>query len=202
MKRLIYLIIGLAVYSLDSAQAALVYSGLLNIVIPTTFDGTYINLDNGAVSGSAFTGWDINPFFGGAGVANNTNFQPVRIGTGNSDPALRVYTGELVSSAQAFSSGMGGFGDPVSHLGSGLNQFSVGSEGYIGFRFTNDASAGPYYGWMRATFTNNSSGGVIHDWAYENTGSSITVGSVPEPSRAMLLFVGFVTLISCRRRRK
>jgi hypothetical protein len=54
---------------------------------------------------------------------------------------------------------------------------------------------------MRATFTNNTSGGVIHDWAYENSGSSITVGSVPELSRAMLLFVGFVTLISCRRRR-
>ncbi len=202
MKRLIYLIIGLAVYSQDSAQAALVYSGLLNIVIPTTFEGTYINLDNGAVSGSAFTGWDINPFFGGGGVANNTNFQPVRIGTGNSDPALRLYTGELVSSAQTFSSGFGGFGDPVSHLGSGLNQFTVGSEGYLGFRFTTDTSAGPYYGWVRATFTNNTSGGVIHDWAYDDSGSSITVGSVPEPSRAMLLFVGFVTLISCRRRRK
>jgi hypothetical protein len=202
MKKLIYLIIGLAVYSQHPAQAALVYSGVQNIVIPTTLDGIYINIDNTAVSGSEFTGWDINPFFGGSGVATHSSFQVARIVADNTAPALRFYNGELVSGANTYSTGFGGFGDPISHLGVAVNQFSVGQQGYLGFRFTTDAAAGPYYGWMRATFTNNMAGGVIHDWMYDDSGGSITVGSVPEPSRAMLLFVGFVTLISCRRRAK
>ena len=48
----------------------------------------------------------------------------------------------------------------------------------MGFRFTTDGNAGPYYGWMRVVFTANTPGGVIKDWAYENNGTAIQTANV------------------------
>src|SRR5205823_53427 len=62
-----------------------IYSGFQNIAIPTGFTGVYINIDNGSTAFAQFTGWDINPFFGGVGVGNSPAFQPARTGTGNQD---------------------------------------------------------------------------------------------------------------------
>ncbi len=182
------------------AQSAVIYSGLQDIAIPTGYTGIYINLDTGATSTSTITGWDINPFFGGAGVANSAAFQPARLASGNLDPALRLNVGDVVGTALTYSSGFGGSGDPVAHLGAAANQFQIGSEAYMGFRFITDASTGPYYGWIRVAFTNNTSGGLIKDWAYEDTGSAITIESVPEPTRAVLGLLGFLAL-NLRRRR-
>ncbi len=182
------------------AQAAVIYSGVQNIAIPTGFNGIYLNLDNAATGSSPITGWDINPFFGGSGFANSATFQPARLASGNLDPAIRLNLGDVVGSALIYASGFGGSGDPVSHLGGGANQFAVGSEGYVGFRFNTDASAGPYYGWIRVVFTNNTSGGLIKDWAYDDTGAAITIESVPEPSRAIFLLFGISSLVLRRRR--
>lgn len=185
-----------------AVHAAVIYSGPQNIAIPTGFDGIYINIDNGATGVSSFTGWDLNPFFGGAGIANSTAFQPARTGTDNDDPILRLTVGDLVDSSRFFSTGFGGSGDPDPHLGTGAGQFTSGQEGYFGFRFTTDSSSGPYYGWMHVLLTSNTSGGLIYDWAYDNTGSPITItGAVPEPGRAALLALGLLGCIARRRRR-
>ena len=199
MKRLFILVIGQWFLALPTS-AAVIYSGLQNIAIPTDFTGIYINLDNAATGTSPMSGWDFNPFFGGAGAANSAAFQPARTGSDNDDPAILLTNGDLVSNALNFSTGFGGFGDPVSHLGGGPDQFGVGQEGYLGFLFTADASTGPYYGWMRVAFTNNAPGGIIMDWAYDNTGSAITVQSIPEPSRALLLMAGTFAARFRRRR--
>lgn len=183
-----------------SAHAAVIYSGVQDIAIPTGYTGIYINLDNGATSTSTITGWDINPFFGGAGVANSTAFQPARLASGNLDPALRLNVGDVVGAALTYSSGFGGSGDPIAHLGAAANQFQIGSEAYMGFRFTTDASTGPFYGWIRVAFTNNTSGGLIKDWAYDDTGSAITIESVPEPSRVLLLGLGLTGFLLRRKR--
>jgi hypothetical protein len=53
---------------------------------------------------------------------------------------------------------------------------------------------------MRVVFTNNSAGGIIREWAYDDTGSAITIGSVPEPSRVLLLMLGIGTALFRRRR--
>lgn len=182
------------------AHSAVIYSGVQNIAIPTGYTGIYINLDTGATGTSAITGWDINPFFGGAGVANSTAFQPARLASGNLDPALRLNLGDVVGPALTYSSGFGGSGDPVAHLGAAANQFQVGSEAYMGFRFTTDAASGPFYGWIRVAFTHNTSGGLIKDWAYDDTGSAITIESVPEPSRALLLGLGLTGFLLRRKR--
>ena len=199
MKRLIaFVILSFAIR--HSANAAVIYSGVKDLAIPTNLNGIYINIDTGASSTSAITGWDINPFFGGAGVANSSAFQPARLASGNLDPALRLNLGGVVGAALTYSSGFGGSGDPISHLGAAANQFQVSSEAYLGFRFNTDASAGPFYGWIRVVFTNNTSGGLIKDWAYDDTGSAITIESVPEPSRAVLGLFGLLAL-NLRRRR-
>ncbi|WP_395749057.1 hypothetical protein [Prosthecobacter sp.] len=202
MKRLLSLVFFSFVLG-HSAHAAVIYSGLQNIAIPTTFDGVYINIDNAATSTSTITGWDINPFFGGAGIANSASFQPARTGTGNTDPVVNFSAGDLISGGLFYSSGFGGSGDPNSHLGAGVGQFAVGQEGYLGFRFSTDASSGPYYGWMRVIFTNDTAGGVIEDWSYDDSGAaiSIPVAAAPEPGRAMFLLLGGCALCVRRLRR-
>jgi len=144
------------------AAADVIYSGYQNISIPTNFTGASVTVDGGT----------INPFFGGVGVANDANFQPVRTGTGGLDPILNLATGTTVNASSLYySSGAGG---SFTHEGTGSGQFTVGSEGYLGMKLS-----GTNYGWMRVDFTNNTSGAVIKDWAYDNTsGAGIEVGNI------------------------
>lgn len=185
---------------LQPARAAIIYSGLQNIPIPTDFNGVFINVDTGAYGASAMTGWDINPFFGGAGIANSPSFQPARTSTANDAPIVRLSFSDFVDAGLNYSTGFGGSGDPVSHLGTDPGQFTIGDFGYFAFQLTTDNNDGPYYGWMQAIFTDASTVGSIVDWAYEDTGSPIAVGAAPEPSRSILLMLGFMGLLARRRR--
>jgi hypothetical protein len=181
------------------APAAVIYSGLQNIPIPTNLTGIYLNVDTGATASSTFTGWDVNFFFGGAGIANSLLFQPARTGSNNLDAIVRFDAGQFINGSLTYSTGSGGSGDPNNHLGAGSNQFQVGTPAYLGFRFTTDASSGPYFGWMQVVLTNDTPGGMIVDWAYEDTGAPIVAGA-PEPGRGLLLVAGLMTL-GLRRRR-
>lgn len=186
-----------------STSAAIIYSGLQNIPIATTFDGVYVdveNLDNSTNHGSSTITvplWDVNLFFGGVGEYNESNFQPVRASSGDSFSAIQNLSyGTLVSAASTFASGVGGSGDVGSeHVGFDAGQFQPGADGYIGFRLN-----GGHYGWMRVSLSFNDAGAVIKDWAYDNTGAAMTVGAVPEPSGALLVVVGALGMISIRRR--
>ncbi len=180
-----------------SSQAAIVYSGLRDITVTTTFDGVYLDVDAGTTSGTESTGWDINPFFGGEGVANSPDFQPARTTIALDAPILNVALGSTVDGTLNF---LTGFGGSDSHIGNGAGQFASGSEGYIAFKFTPNDDSGTFYGWMRVALSNTGSTGVIRDWAYETSGSGITVGAVPEPSAFALLGLGAAGLL--RRRRK
>lgn len=188
-----------------SSKAAVIYSGLQNIAIPTTFDGVFLDIDNGVTSTSVITGWDINPFFGGVGIANSAAFQPARVGISNEDAVVRLNSGDTIGGSLIYSSGEGGSGDVGhEHLGLDTDQFAVGVSGYLGFKFTTNSSAGPYYGWMRLTFTNNTAGAEITDWAWDDTGGSILAGAglaVPEPSRVIMV-LGSLGILFCRRKRE
>lgn len=157
------------------ASGEVIYRGLQDIAIPTNFDGVYLNIDDGTTSAVEFTGWDINPFFGGVGVGNSGSFQPARTGGTNESSILALTFGTSVGGNLTFSSGPGG---SESHLGFGANQFGIGQEAYLGFQFSTDGNGGPYYGWMRVIFTANLSGGIIQDWAYETTGLATSTGNV------------------------
>lgn len=162
----------------SQAHPAVIYSDLRDLVIPTSFEGIYLDLDAGTTGTAEFTGWDINTFFGGVGVGNNTTFQPARTATGNADPILGLTVGAAMDAARLFSTGFGG---SQTHLGP---QFTAGLEGYLGFKFTTNAAAGPYYGWMRVVFTGNTAGALIKDWAYENGGGAIITARVTQSAPA------------------
>jgi hypothetical protein len=198
MKSILCLTLALLIAA-PPVMGAVIYSGLQNIPIPTAFEGVYVDIDNGSTSGSAFAGWDINPFFGGAGIGNSAAFQPVRASTSNDSAVQNLLSGMLVSAASIFSTGEGGSGDIGNeHLGLAAGQFQEGVTGILGFRFTKNDSSGPFYGWIRLTLAANTPGGLVHDWAWEDSGAGIVV---PEPGRAMLLLMGAWGLM-LRRRRK
>lgn len=194
---LLFAILSLAM--LHSASAAVIYSGIQNITIPTTFDGVYVDIDNGATSASTIVGWDVNIIFGGVGIGGSAAFQPARDGTGVMDTVLNYALNDLIDGSLLYAGAVEtGSSD---HLGLAPTQFQDGSEGYLGFKFTKNDSSGPYYGWMRMTLTANTAGALIHDWAWEDSGAGILAGAlVPEPGRAMLVLLGFCALALRRRR--
>jgi autotransporter-associated beta strand protein len=160
------------------ARATIVYSGQKNIAISSNYEGVYINVTAPESSTSANGSWDLNPFFGGLGIANSPGFQPARSGAGNEAPILSLALGMSVGSSLTHSSGWGGSGaeDASGHLGPGAGQFKSGQTGYLGFKLLsgNDVN----YGWMRVNLTSNGETGSVLDWAYDNTGSPILTGAV------------------------
>lgn len=192
MKSSLLLALLLAFASLT--QAAVIHSGAQNILIPTTFDGVYVDIDSGNTSTSPILGWDVNLFFGGVGIAGSTRFQPARMGTGNMDTVLKYALNDLIDGSLLYAGAQEtGSSD---HLGA-LGNFQDGVEGFLGFRFTKNDASGPFYGYMRVTLTANTPGGMIHDWAWEDSGLAIMI---PEPGRAVLLLLGGMVGVLRRRR--
>jgi hypothetical protein len=186
---------GLA-FTADQAGAAVIYSGPMNVVIPTNFDGVFIDLDGMTSGSSAFAGWDINPFFGGSVIATSIDFHPVADSAFSTATILSLAAGTEVDSSLTYAASPGG---SSTHIGPSLTQFAEAVESYIGFRFTPNESAVSNYGWIRIVVTANNPGGVVKDWAYDDSGASIETGAIPEPS-AMLL-AGLGSLLAFRRRR-
>jgi MYXO-CTERM domain-containing protein len=167
---------------LAMSSAAIIYSGLRDLAIPTNFDGIYLDIETGVSSGAEFVGWDINPFFGGVGVANSPDFQPARTGTGNGDPIVRYNVGNTLGGSLLYSTDFGG---SDSHLGAGSNQFGIGQEGYLAFRLITNGGLSTFYGWMRVVFTANTGGALIKDWAYEDSGGALVAGRVQQAPPAL-----------------
>ncbi|MCX6857181.1 MAG: PEP-CTERM sorting domain-containing protein [Verrucomicrobia bacterium] len=187
-----------------AGTAAVIYSGLQNIIITTgNFDGVYIDVENlnplTNNSTSPFSGWDVNFFMGGIGEYNSAAFQPVRAsGSDHFSLIQNVPFGTLVSSSSIFASGIGG--SDTDHIGSGPGKFTAGEPGYLAFRLA--GNSGPLYGWMRVTLTQDDPGALVHDWAYDDSGASILVGQtvIPEPGKTLLLMLGATGLLMQRRR--
>jgi len=162
------------------ALAEIIYSGPVSIPIPQDFEGVFIRLTDPAGVVSSSPGWHLNPFFGGLGIANSPDFQPVRVGTGIEDPILALAVGTSIGSSSTFSSGWGGSSaeDDSGHLGLGAGQFTADQTGYMGFRLLRDGVVN--YGWMRLHLTANEATSRILDWAYDSTGNSIVSGAAKD----------------------
>ncbi len=184
-----------------NSRAAIVYSGIENILIPTTFVGVYLDIDGGGTVGEEGAGWDTNFVFNGEGLGNSPSFRPVTATVVLDAPVLNLAFGTTVSSGNTFAATYtGGYSSSATHVGNSPGQFASGTEGYIGFQFTTNSSAGPYYGWMRVELSNTAATGLVKDWAYEDSGGAITVGAVPEPSSVLSLLAGAAAF--CYRRRR
>lgn len=185
----------------NASHAIVINSGAMNIPIPVDFTGVYVDIQNFSFSlteDSDFSDSDVNFFFGGSGVANGPDFQPVRAGSSNLDAVLNVSLGTMIDSSAVFSSGFGGSANI--HVGTNSDQFELGQTGYLGFQL--DDGGNLHYGYMRLQMGNAGAGGTILDWSYEST-PDLGITVVPEPSQFALFagILGLAMIVSRRQRR-
>lgn len=183
-----------------AAEAALVHSGPVNIVIPDNLDGLYMNVVTGQTfpptGGPGFAGYDINPYSALAGgfylwgPTANTWYN-----AGGTQYFLAQ--GTVIGGAAAL------FGRPGGGTNFVLNgQATLNSDqNLLGFRFVNEANGNQiHHGWIRVQFGANGSDRAIVEYGYEDVaGASIEAGVVPAPGAMALL--GLAGLAGTRRRR-
>jgi uncharacterized protein (TIGR03382 family) len=189
-----------------SANAAIVYSGVINFACAVDIDGCYINVETGVLSngpGTGVPGWDVNPYStsGGMNFFNSTGGGQMRRPGVTTGTAGNLVGGTVVGAAGSFNTGTGNvYGTTAA---TGLNGgWTYSSENIIGFKFV--AAAGTtHYGWMRFAMGAAGSAGTamtrtVVDYAYESTaGESITV---PVPAPGALALLGLAGLAGRRRR--
>ncbi len=201
------------------AQAVIIYSGPLNLAIPNTTAGLYVNV----IDGSTYTGPSTFPVLGGPGANFDFNlfgstawtlFSPTTSGQSAPTPvpvtsrgyvsvtstgaALNLAVGTPIDGASIFNTG--------SPSGSAL---STGSQAIFGFRFRNEgANLGSavddtvHFGWARVILTGGVPGTLV-DYAFESTPlTGIQAGVVPEPSTYALFAAGLAGLLAWSRRRR
>jgi len=197
----------LAAPAIPSADASIVYSGVVSIVIPATTSGVYLNVVTGVnnVSPGLVPGWDINPY-------NSTNLSFF----GASPSASSGYIVNFPGGSSATLVDNLPIGTPIQAAGftfgtinaaetTGTTTFNLNSDNnYVGFRFQNEAAGNQVqFGWVQihlgATYTDASR--KIIGYAYENTGAAIPAG-IPEPTTFALLGVMAAGALGVREWRK
>jgi hypothetical protein len=186
------------------ADAAIIYSGPVVILIPVTTSGIYLNVVTNVsnISPGSAPGWDINPW------------ESSTLGWFNpSAPAGGVYVTGLGSSTTLVDNlGLGALVSAASVFGSGVSEttgataFNLNSDNnWVGFRFQNEAAGNAIqYGWVQihlgASLTDPAR--AIIGYAYDNSGAGINTGAVPEPSTFALLGVMAAGALGVREWRK
>ena len=175
------------------AHAAVIDSGPVNINIPSTINGIYLNVVTGMAGTNAGTpGWDINPY----SSSDLEMYTPSGGGTfGDGTSYFNLGPGAYISSA-------GTFETSVSTVNAGTPLNLNSSNNYIGFEFLNEATGATNYGYIQVSLSSTAGGQPrsIVEFSYENTGAGITV--VPEPSTFALFGVMALGALGVREWRK
>jgi MYXO-CTERM domain-containing protein len=192
-----------------AANAAVVYSGVINFVCAVDIDGAYINVETNTLSngpGGGVPGWDVNPYStsGGMNFFNSTGGGQMRRAGVTTGTAGNLAVGTVVGAAGSFNTGTGNVYGTTAATGL-LGGWTYSSENIIGFRFV--AAAGTtHYGWMRFAMGAAGSGAsgamtrTVVDYAWNDVaGGSVEAGLVPAPGALALL--GVAGLAGARRRR-
>ena len=187
------------------AGAAIIYSGPINLNIPTTTSGIYLNLVTGVsnTAPASAPGWDFNPwgtgslFLYGAGTGNGALDN---LAGGSSATLIdNLPLGTSISGTSAY----GNFAAETT----GATLFNLNSSAnYVGIRFTNEATGATNYGWAQLSISASyiSQPRTIVGYAYDDTGAAIAAGAVPEPTTNAALGLGALALgaMGVRRWRK
>lgn len=179
-----------------AANAGIVYSGIVNLTIPATTNGLYLNVVTGANnlpgggSGGTVPGWDVNPWGStGFGLFSSSGGGYLNLGANT----FNLPGGTSI-----------GFGGTFAGLATGTNnaQWNLGSSNNIvGFRFVSSENGGTtHYGWFRVAFGSVITDRTLVEYAYESVAdAAITAGTIPAPGALALLGLG--GLVGARRRR-
>lgn len=175
------------------ANAAIVYHAPVGgINIPSTFAGTYINMENEAFGANSTPGWDINPY----GVTYLRLFQATGAGyIGNANGYANLAPGTPITAGSAFSTANRN-NDPAFPLSLGT------ANNLVGFRFVDGGSV-TRHGWFRISLgaTQQAQPRSIVEWAYEtDPNATILAGQIPAPGSLALLAAGGLGLIGRRRK--
>jgi hypothetical protein len=202
----------LAAPAIPSADAAIISSGGLNINIPHTTAGVYLNVVTGVynISANQVPGWDFNPWgssslnFFGANPTASSGYVVDFPGGSSASLVDNLPFGTVIQGA--------GFTFGTNHGAetTGATAFTLNSpDNLVGFRFQNETAGNQVqYGWLQihlgATFVGDTLTGIertIIAYAYEDTGAPIPAG-IPEPTTFALLGVMAAGALGVREWRK
>jgi hypothetical protein len=198
---------GVAFANAPAAKAVIIWSGPVNINLPSTIAGIYINLVTGATgtNPASVPGWDINPW-------GSTSFAVFANNSASPNSGIVTDWPEGTSASLVDNAPFFGFfpypidnsrtyGRTSSIETTGSTAFILSSsENYVGFRFLNEANGLYNYGWEH--FSLGSSFGAqprtLVEYFYQDNGSGI----VPEPPPSALLSLFAVGAFAIRVWRK
>ncbi len=189
-----------------AANAAVVYSGVINFACAVDIDGCYINVQTPLLSngpGSGVPGWDVNPYSSGGGMNffNSTGGGQMRYPGVTAGPAGNLALGTSIGSTGSFNTSTTGV-----VFGSAAGNWQYSAENIIGFRFVG-ADTGVRYGWMRFLMGAAGSSGTsmtrtVVDYGYESVaGTAILAGAGAVPAPGAIALLGVAGLAGGRRRR-
>ena len=196
-----------ALASVSATEAAIIYSGPLNIAVPvgttSPLPRLWIDLDTFATSTTgSFTGWDVS-FSGSNATFLTVNSQTlsnnvfVSTGAGTPTPIARLAAGTLIGAGSSFGSlGGGTIAMPTYTVAPG--PFLANSESIMGFRRVVNGQT--LYGWISIFVGSDMLTRSITGIAFEDSGASIAAGAIPAPGALALLAIGGVFPAGRRRR--
>jgi hypothetical protein len=177
----------IAACSASAANAAVVYSGVVNFAAAVDIDGTYINVETQQLTsgpGASVPGWDVNPYR--ASTGSGMNFFG---STGGGMVSAAAGVGSAINLADGTSIGAtSNYSSSTSTVvfGSAAGNWQYGTNNLVGFRFV-AASGATHYGWMRFLMGSQPATGnlvtrTVVDFGYEPVaGASILVGDNGAP---------------------
>jgi hypothetical protein len=201
---------GAALAAPAQVNANIIWSGTVNINIPSTVSGVYINLVTGVfgTTPGAVPGWDINPWGNTSlNIWANDSASPlsgvITDFTGGSSATLvdNLPPGTPIVDSWTY-------GRTAAVETTGATAFNINSSGnLIGFRFLNELTGQYNYGWAQLALSSSFSSQprTFVQYAYDNSGAFIALGLIPEPSTTALLALvatGALGLRAWRKRRQ